>query len=113
MIERQDWHPERLVIRRMLLRDLDQVLRVEHRSFTAPWSRQAFIGELVENRLARYVVAEYDQRIAGYALLDDYGRRAHHQHRRRSRLSWFEVGRNIVEDPDVHLHRGGRPQDDT
>ncbi|EJY54864.1 ribosomal-protein-alanine acetyltransferase [Alicyclobacillus hesperidum URH17-3-68] len=67
MMERQDWHPERLVIRRMLLRDLDQVLRVEHRSFTAPWSRQAFIGELVENRLARYVVAEYDQRIAGYA----------------------------------------------
>ncbi|WAH36668.1 ribosomal protein S18-alanine N-acetyltransferase [Alicyclobacillus dauci] len=59
----------KLVIRRMLLQDLDQVLQVEHRSFTAPWSRQAFLGELVENRLARYVVAEYDGRIAGYGGL--------------------------------------------
>ena len=27
---------EKLVIRRMLLQDLDEVLRVEHRAFTAP-----------------------------------------------------------------------------
>lgn len=60
---------EKLVIRRMLLQDLEQVLFVEHRAFTAPWSRQAFLGELVENRLARYIVAEYDRRIVGYGGL--------------------------------------------
>lgn len=61
--------PEKLVIRRMLLQDLDGVLRVEHRSFTAPWSRQAFLGELVENRLARYIVGEYEGNVIGYAGL--------------------------------------------
>lgn len=59
----------RLIIRRMLLGDIDHVLRVEHRAFTAPWSRQAFLGELVENRLAKYIVAEYDGSIIGYAGL--------------------------------------------
>ncbi|MCL6487751.1 ribosomal protein S18-alanine N-acetyltransferase [Alicyclobacillus mali (ex Roth et al. 2021)] len=59
--------PQKLSIRRMMLKDLDDVMRVETRSFTAPWSRQAFVGELVENRLARYVVAEYDGRVVGYA----------------------------------------------
>lgn len=58
-----------LVIRRMLLSDLDDVLRVEHRAFTAPWSRQAFLGELVENGLAKYIVAECDGRVVGYAGL--------------------------------------------
>ncbi|WP_368780804.1 ribosomal protein S18-alanine N-acetyltransferase [Alicyclobacillus fastidiosus] len=60
---------EKLVIRRMLLQDLDDVLHVEHRAFTAPWSRAAFLGELVENRLARYVVAELDGRVIGYGGL--------------------------------------------
>lgn len=63
------WDGEKLVIRRMLLQDLDQVLRVEQRSFTAPWTRQAFLGELVENRLARYIVAEYEGEIVGYGGL--------------------------------------------
>lgn len=54
-------------IRPMTLRDVDGVLQVEHRSFTAPWSRQAFLTELVDNHFARYVVAEVDGRIVGYA----------------------------------------------
>lgn len=64
-----DVNPQQLNIRRMLLQDLDAVLQVEHRSFTAPWSRQAFLGEIVENRLARYIVAELDGRVIGYAGL--------------------------------------------
>ncbi|EPZ44192.1 hypothetical protein N007_11755 [Alicyclobacillus acidoterrestris ATCC 49025] len=60
---------EDVVIRRMLLQDLDQVLQVERRAFTAPWSRAAFLGELVENKLARYVVAELDGRVVGYGGL--------------------------------------------
>ncbi|MCL6636576.1 MAG: ribosomal protein S18-alanine N-acetyltransferase [Alicyclobacillus sp.] len=61
------WDPAALVLRPMQLRDLDQVLQVERRSFSAPWSRQAFVTELVENQFARYVVAEYHNRVIGYA----------------------------------------------
>lgn len=61
------WHPEKLQIRRMNLQDVDHVLVVEKRSFTAPWSRQAFMTELIDNHLAHYVVADYGGRIIGYA----------------------------------------------
>ncbi|MCL6454113.1 MAG: ribosomal protein S18-alanine N-acetyltransferase [Alicyclobacillus sp.] len=57
---------ERTTIRRMTLRDIDQVLEVEHLCFTAPWSRQAFVTELVDNRLAEYLVLEHDHRVIGY-----------------------------------------------
>ncbi len=56
-----------VVFRRMTLSDLDQVMSVEHQAFSAPWSRQAFISELVDNQLARYYVAEYQGQIIGYA----------------------------------------------
>lgn len=62
-----DWDPTVIQLRRMTLQDVDNVLFVERRSFTAPWSRQAFLTELVENQFARYILAEYDGRIAGYA----------------------------------------------
>jgi ribosomal-protein-alanine N-acetyltransferase len=58
---------ERVTLRRMMLSDVEQVLEVEHRSFTAPWSRQAFLTELADNHLARYIVAEYQGRVIGYA----------------------------------------------
>jgi [ribosomal protein S18]-alanine N-acetyltransferase len=60
-------HPENFQIRRMNLQDIDEVLQVEKRSFTAPWSRQAFMTELIDNHLANYVVAEYNGRVIGYA----------------------------------------------
>ncbi len=65
----ESWYPEKLQIRRMNLQDVDLVLQVEKRSFTAPWSRQAFMTELIDNHLARYIVAEYEERIVGYAGL--------------------------------------------
>lgn len=37
--------------------DLDQVLAIERASFPHPWSRQAFLYELRENRVARLWVA--------------------------------------------------------
>ncbi len=58
---------DRVTLRRMMLSDVEQVLEVEHRSFTAPWSRQAFLTELADNHLARYIVAEYQGRVIGYA----------------------------------------------
>jgi len=40
----------------MSLNDIDQVLRIEHLSFSIPWSRHAFVDELLRNDQARYVV---------------------------------------------------------
>jgi len=50
----------------MRLRDLDQVLRIERLSFSAPWSRAAFLSELLENDRARYFVARIGDQVVGY-----------------------------------------------
>jgi len=55
------------VIRGMTLADMDQVMIMEKLCFTLPWPRGAFEGELTQNAMARYLVAEIDGRIAGYA----------------------------------------------
>lgn len=65
--EQVDQRGAEFELRRMTLRDVENVLVVERRSFTAPWSRQAFMTELVDNQFARYIVAEHDGRIVGYA----------------------------------------------
>jgi len=62
-----EFHPYLFQLRMMMVRDLDSVMLVEKRSFTSPWSRQAFLTELVDNQLARYLVADYDGRVVGYA----------------------------------------------
>jgi [ribosomal protein S18]-alanine N-acetyltransferase len=41
----------------MRVEDLDAVLAIERASFTNPWSRQAFLYELKDNRVARLWVA--------------------------------------------------------
>ena len=53
-------------IRRMTLADVDGVAAVEAATFPTPWSREAFISEM-KNVAARYLVAEKDGRIIGYA----------------------------------------------
>ncbi|MBE3577159.1 MAG: ribosomal protein S18-alanine N-acetyltransferase [Limnochordales bacterium] len=50
----------------MRLRDLDQVLRIERLSFSSPWSRAAFLSELLENDRARYIVARIGDQVVGY-----------------------------------------------
>ena len=67
MVPAETFNFENMTLRRMMLQDIDQVLQVEHRCFTAPWSRQAFVTELVDNRLAHYIVLEYEHRVVGYA----------------------------------------------
>ena len=52
--------------RLMNLDDLDQIMVVEHESFTLPWSRGAFYNELVQNHFAKYIVLEVDEKIVGY-----------------------------------------------
>ncbi len=54
------------IIRRMMLSDVDGVAAVEAATFPTPWSREAFVSEM-RNVAARYLVAEKDGRIIGYA----------------------------------------------
>ena len=55
------------VIRFMRLKDVDAVAAIEQETFARPWSRESFRQELTRNAVARYLVAEEDGEILGYA----------------------------------------------
>ena len=55
------------IVRRMRLKDLDEVAALEKATFARPWSRESFRQELTRNVAARYLVAEEDGRVIGYA----------------------------------------------
>ena len=55
------------VIRRMRLKDVDAVAAIEKAVFARPWSRESFRQELTRNVAARYLVAEEEGRVVGYA----------------------------------------------
>lgn len=46
---------------------IDEVLAIEEDCFSIPWTRKDFEREINENKLAIYVVALKDKKIAGYA----------------------------------------------
>jgi len=50
----------------MRVEDLEEILEIEKRSFTNPWSKYAFLSELNENRFATYIVIRADGKIIGY-----------------------------------------------
>ena len=54
-------------IRRMCISDLDTVAAIEENTFARPWSRESFRQELERNVAARYLVAETDGQVVGYA----------------------------------------------
>ncbi len=54
-------------IRRMQYRDVEAVAAIEASVFPRPWSRDSFRREVEENAVARYLVAEQDGEILGYA----------------------------------------------
>jgi ribosomal-protein-alanine N-acetyltransferase len=56
-----------ITIEPMRLRDLPDILVVEKLSFTTPWSKMAFLSELLENDRAYYLVAKYGETAVGYA----------------------------------------------
>ncbi len=58
-----------LVLREMVLEDIDQVMEIDVASFATPWPRQIFYQELVENKFAHYYVIEDKKEIIGYAGL--------------------------------------------
>ncbi|MBQ2930916.1 MAG: ribosomal protein S18-alanine N-acetyltransferase [Clostridia bacterium] len=55
-----------IIIRRMTVEDVDGVAAVEAATFPTPWSRDAFASEM-KNVAARYLVAEKDGKVIGYA----------------------------------------------
>lgn len=57
---------EPVVIDPMRLRDLGEILKIEKLSFTTPWSKQAFLSELLDNDRAYYLVAKVNDRPVGY-----------------------------------------------
>ena len=56
-----------VLIRPMALRDLDAVAAIEQATFARPWSRESFFQELDRNVAARYLVAEVEGQVVGYA----------------------------------------------
>lgn len=58
--------PNEYILRRMMAADVDGVAAVEAATFPTPWSRDAFASEM-RNVAARYLVAEKDGKIIGYA----------------------------------------------
>lgn len=55
-----------IMIRRMTMDDVDGVYAVEIGTFVDAWSRDAFVSDM-KNPVARYLVAEQDGKIIGYA----------------------------------------------
>ncbi|WP_374721774.1 ribosomal protein S18-alanine N-acetyltransferase [Peribacillus tepidiphilus] len=55
-----------MTFRLMTEDDIDEVLVLERRSFTLPWSREAFYNELNHNQYALYIVLEDEGKIVGY-----------------------------------------------
>ncbi len=58
---------ETCVIRRMTLEDLDAVVAIEAATFAMPWSKDSFYQELTRNVAARYLVADVNGTVIGYA----------------------------------------------
>ncbi len=56
-----------ITIRRMTIDDVDGVTQVEAATFPHPWSREAFLREVTDNVAARYLVAENEGEIVGFA----------------------------------------------
>ncbi len=54
-------------VRRMTAADVDAVTAIEEATFARPWRRESFLREMEKNPAARYLVAEKDGRIIGYA----------------------------------------------
>lgn len=55
-----------ITIRRAEEKDIDQLVDIENRCFAAPWSRDAVRSDVVDNRIAIYLVAEEDHKVVGY-----------------------------------------------
>jgi ribosomal-protein-alanine N-acetyltransferase len=69
---RPEPHPMNLRIEPMSLEDMAEIRSIEEASFTLPWPRNAYRREIVENKLARYLVIRDLDAVAD-ARKDDQG----------------------------------------
>lgn len=58
---------QNIIVREMTANDIESVLQIERQSFSIPWTRNAFEIELKKNMLSKYVLAEIEGEIVGYA----------------------------------------------
>ena len=59
--------PNDCLIRRMTIADVPAVAAIEDATFPTPWSEDAFRKEIADNPVARYLVAEKDGAVIGFA----------------------------------------------
>jgi ribosomal-protein-alanine N-acetyltransferase len=58
---------QNITVESMKVEDLDDVLKVEASCFKNSWSRYAFLSELTENKLSRYIIVKIGEKLVGYA----------------------------------------------
>ncbi|MDO5135386.1 MAG: ribosomal protein S18-alanine N-acetyltransferase [Eubacteriales bacterium] len=86
-----------MVLREMLVEDLEQVLEIENAVFSVPWTREGFFTYLTKEN-AMFLVVEEKGRILGYCgllmVLDegDVTNVAVREERRREGIGGFLVG---------------------
>lgn len=56
-----------MIYRRMTLDDVEAVHAIETDTFAMPWRKEDFVKEMTQNRCARYLVAEQDGKVIGFA----------------------------------------------
>ena len=54
-----------MIIRKMMLDDIEQVIAIDRVSFSLPWPERSFRFELTDNPASRCWVAEVDRRLVG------------------------------------------------
>ena len=54
-------------LREAEIKDIDGILDIEKESFSTPWTRNSFEKEIRENMLAKYIVADLEGKVVGYA----------------------------------------------
>lgn len=57
---------EEVTFRKMTVDDIDAVYDIETKSFSLPWTKEAFFYEMIDNEHAYYVIAETEKGIVGY-----------------------------------------------
>ncbi len=55
-----------MILRPMTEEDIDDIVEIEKEVFTTPWTREAFLIEIRENKLAQYLVIEIDKKVVAY-----------------------------------------------
>ncbi len=55
-----------ILIKPMVLKDIDRIMIIENKCFDIPWSRISFETELVDNQRAIYITATINDEIVGY-----------------------------------------------